>query len=639
MNLTQLFSATTFAVVGASLDPAKVGHQVLKNLSQNPKLTIYPINPKGGIILTRPVYPHLSDTPTTPEVVIIAVPAPLVEQIVDEAISLHVKAVLILTAGFSEIGASGHDLETRIVSKLQRSGITLLGPNSMGYLVPRAQVFATFGTPSFSAGHVGLISQSGAILSSLFQDFSSNGTGVSFAISIGNRGGLTELAGLEYAIKDPNTTVVAVYLESLSEPSAFLHFASRLTPQKPVYLLKGGTTTEGQHAALSHTAALATSQVLLTELCYQSGVVMVQNLEQLARVTSAAASSPYLPEKVSILTNAGGEGVILTDELSGAGLTLTPPRDLLGDATPSAYSVALKEMESDLTIDTVIALVSQQSLTDISGITAVLQKPHGHKLIFACLSGGDQLEPYRRQLKDYGVITTRYPNEIADTLVLMAKSRKYLGRQGHQTPVPVPPSKPYPRDYLELTSLLRDYGFHFPVQLLVSSDAGLEALTQLHWPLIAKSTDLTLKHKAKIGAVMKDITDPAKAALAYKHLSAWKKEVIYQEMVTSGVEVLLGVHRDPVWGWYLAVGLGGSLSDTYDDRSYTFLPASDADFKAALARTKLSTLLTPASTSLLIRSMSRLMAVALETKDLTELEINPLFVADSEVTAVDLKRS
>ncbi|MFZ2199264.1 MAG: CoA-binding protein, partial [Microgenomates group bacterium] len=312
MGLDILFNAKSFAVVGASSDESKVGHQILKNLTVNKNLTLYPINLKGGTILSLPTYPHLENTPTTPEVAIICVPLTVVEGVIDQCIKVGVGAVVLITSGFAEVGEVGKTLQTTIIKKLSEAGIALLGPNSMGYLVPSQGIYASFGPSDVSPGKVAVISQSGAMLSALFQEYASSSTGVSFALSLGNMTGYDENDALEYAMHDEQTKVIAIYLESLASPQTFLTLAAEISRSKPIFLLKGGTTKEGSQAALSHTAALATSQVLLDSLCLQSGIVQVANFEQLVRASVGASKSHYLPDNLLIVTNAGGPGVVLT---------------------------------------------------------------------------------------------------------------------------------------------------------------------------------------------------------------------------------------------------------------------------------------------------------------------------------------
>lgn len=640
MDINTLISAKVFAVVGASADDHKVGHQILRNLASNKDLTVYPINLKGGTILDLPVYGHLSDTPKPPEIVVISVPAKFVEQVIDECVSIHVKAVILISAGFAEIGEDGKLLQSRIVAKLERANIALLGPNTMGYIAPLESIYASFGPGDITLGNIALISQSGAMLSALFQEYQSAGTGISLAFSLGNRTGLSENDILTYLENDPNTKLIVIYLESIADPKRLLSIAKRITPNKPIFLLKGGVTEQGRSAAVSHTASLATSQVLLDDLCLQAGIVQVRNFEQLVRASIAVAKSTFLPENVMVITNAGGPSVVLTDEISTLGIPLvSPPLDLLGDATANDYDVAITKYSRDLTVDAIVVIVTEQAVTDMDEITRVLGKPWGKHLLFACLAGGDQMEIYRTKLKEAGVIVTRYPNEIAETLNNIMQARRYLGKKIELTDIQVTSTNKYPETFKDLAELLKKYNLMSPEMEFVSSDSQLVQIERLGWPMIAKTTSLELKHKAKIGAVIGDIVNMNMAIEAYHKLTKWNQIVLFEQKIKNGTEVILGAHNDPFWGWYMAIGMGGSLSDTYDDRAYIFLPSTIKEMENALKRTKLAQLLDDTQTSILVNSMYSLQDCIFTTASLTEIEINPLFVMQNQVIVADLKRT
>ncbi|MFZ2199811.1 MAG: acetate--CoA ligase family protein, partial [Microgenomates group bacterium] len=462
--------------------------------------------------------------------------------------------------------------------------------------------------------------------------------GVSFALSLGNMTGYDENDVLEYAMHDEQTKVIAIYLESLTSPQTFLTLAAELSHSKPIFLLKGGTTKEGSQAALSHTAALATSQVLLDSLCLQAGIVQVANFEQLVRASVGASKSHYLPDNLLIVTNAGGPGVVLTDEIIKAGIPMSrPPLDLLGDATPADFEQALSTQ--DLSLDTIVVIVTQQAVTDMAGITKVLTRKRGKHLLFVCLAGGDEQEIYRTQLKQSGVIVTRYPNEIAETLELLYKAKLAQNQAKFSSLTVAGQTRPFPISYQDTVKLLEDYDFKTPKSIIITSKSDLPKLADLTYPLIAKTTNLEIKHKGKIGAVILDLIDASTSLAAYQKLTQWGSDVVFQEKIKTGVEVLLGAHHDPVWGWYLAVGLGGSLSDTYDDRIYLFLPVDATQIRSVLHTTKLVSLLNESQTKFLIEGILKFACLVLETKGLNEFEINPLFVTKDQLIAADLKRS
>lgn len=657
MQLDNLFNAKSFAIVGASTDKTKVGHQILFNLMQNHKLEIYPVNPKGGEIEGLSVYPNLMSVPKPVDVVIIAVKAQIVPSIVDDCLSIKPKAVVIISAGFAEIGESGRHQEQLIVKLLADAGIVLLGPNTIGYVCPSKHINASFGPQEVNLGDIAIISQSGAMLSSLFSHLDSVGLGVSFALSLGNNVGLGEIEALEYAASDPNTKVVAIYLESIKDPKLLLQTARKCSASKPIFLLKGGVTDSGQLASNSHTAAKATSPVLLSALCAQAGITQISNFEQLVSSSIMSSKLAHLPENVMILTNAGGLGVTLADHLASSSLKLATissstkanlalelpelspnnPLDLLGDATPNTLHTALDILTVDHMIDLIAVLITKQAVTDLDGITQILQKPHNNHKIIICLSGGDDLLPYKQQLISAGYLVFDFPSEISESLSYLAHARKNI-LHGPTSPISNSmTAHPYPKTYTDLEQVISSLNVITPKNVIVSEEADLNKLTSLHFPLVAKTASLEIIHKLKSGGLILDIVTPDQAHASFESLKPMG-DILFQEKLPPSPEILLGAIDDPFWGWYVTVGIGGSISDTINDRAYIFDPASNLDIQKALSRTKLYTLLNSEMSHKLVMLVQQFISLVKSIHGISELEINPLFVKDPDFIAIDIKR-
>ena len=663
MDLSPLFRSSSIAVVGASRDPNKVGHQIYKNLLLNKSLHLFPINPRAEEILGTKAHISLTSVQQPIDLVIIAVPAPVVESIVDECIAKKVQTVVIITAGFAEQGKQGKSIQARIAEKLAQAKIVLLGPNTMGFIDPHRNMYASFSAERVHEGSIALISQSGAILSALFQAYDSANTGVSFAVSVGNKGGLTELECIEYAEHDEYTKIIVLYLESFSNIPLFMKHAKRVSHTKPIFLLRGGVTSEGLHAAVSHTAALATPQALLIDAAEQAGIVLLDTLEQCVRASIAASRAAFLPEHLTVVTNAGGPAVVMVDEASTSHVPLSSlssrtlsalqsvlpkiapqnPLDLLGDASSHDLDEALTILAQDPHIDAVATLITQQSVTNMDEISQVLVKPRGKKVLFASFVGGDQLDPYRKKVAQAGVIVTRYPNEIIETLRALMLARKYMLRPHQDAHIQAThrhnfPKHAYPKSFEQLQSLLAMYGLHFPQQKVITQKQEVPSLTSLSTPLIAKTTDLELKHKAQLGAVVGGVCDIGYAQTVFDHLQKWKHPVVFQEMITGGKEALIGFVLDSQFGWFMAVGIGGSMSDAIADRAYCFLPATRNEMLITVKKTRLSTILTPIQTNKFLDILEQLQTCVLATEDLKELEINPLFITEDSMIVADMKR-
>ncbi len=285
----------TVAVIGVSLEPTKVGHQIFANL-QSFEGKVYPVNPTHKQVLGVKTYPTILDIPDEIELAVIATPAATVEALVDQCIDKKIKAVIIISAGFAEDSKNGAKIQERITAKLAQNKITLLGPNTLGAINPHLKLNASFAPGSIQKGGIALISQSGALLTTIFSSFIQRRTGCSFALSLGNEAGVDVTDALEYAARDPHTKVIGLYLESIRDGRALFTACKKISKRKPIILLKGGMSDAGQRASLSHTAALATDGNLLREGAYQAGYTIVDTIEQF--VESAIFLEKILGEKV-----------------------------------------------------------------------------------------------------------------------------------------------------------------------------------------------------------------------------------------------------------------------------------------------------------------------------------------------------
>ncbi len=687
--LDALLHPKSVAVIGVSVEALKVGHQVFANLLSFPG-DVFPINPKHKKILGKKCYADLLSIPTSVDLVVICTPSATVENIVDQCIDKKVRAVIVITAGFAENGKAGKELQIRIAKKLKANGIILLGPNTLGAINPSAHLNASFAQSSIAKGSIGLISQSGAMLTTVFSQFANRRVGCSFALSLGNGAGCSATDALEYAKEDPETKIIAMYLESLPavEPIRFFALCKEISKTKPILLLKGGTTDQGQQASLSHTAALASDVTLLKEAQFQFGFTMVDTIEQffetaffldrlLAKKDQTTSS---LPSSLLILTNAGGPGVNSIDRASKAGIRLATwsaesiprfaanvprikpgnPTDLLGDATESDIQSALIFADADPLIDSILLILTPQAVTDIPGIVGMLIKTHktiSTPLVVALMTG----ELYRRELvklREADICTVEYANEGVEIFEYVTQARRAmlvdrssalmseLARQISSSPQARTGTdrRNFPlhsTNLEEVFLLLESYGLTLPHSAIVSDPKKLEELDELDptrvYPLIAKTANLGLKHKAVLGGVIKDITSKEDAAAAYDRLRKFGSKVLFQEVITDAIEVIIGCRRDPNYGTFVAVGTGGSMTNILADRSYFFLPASGKEIRATLKRTKLASLLSGTQQEQILLCMERFQYLMSEHPEIVELEINPLMVTAEVAYVADVK--
>jgi acetyltransferase len=466
-----------------------------------------------------------------------------------------------------------------------------------------------------------------------------------------------------------------MYLESFTNLPEFFAIVSQLTKEKPVFILKGGTSQQGHQASVSHTAALATNQVLLQAAAAQFGFVLVDTIEQLLSITSFLAQYHHLPENTLIMTNAGGPAVNTTDLLAATSVALAEwsatakkdltrllpqipahnPLDLLGDAQADRFEVALTIAQRDPQIDSLIIILTQQAVTDLKAITHVLIKHRGKKVIFAALVGGSELEPYRRELQAAGLLTVEYPNEAVEQLgiLALAKTRQYDHQsyqvlkkanrrtrqlqpftQSHELDLPTPQPS-----LAETFFLLRENGFKLPEYTLITQ-RNLGDLKKLQYPLFAKTANLSLLHKKDEGGVYGVVHDRAEAEQAYQALQKVGNEVLFQELIDLDHELLLGAQLDPQFGWYLSVGMGGSYTNLLADRSFIFLPATSTALGQSWRQTKAFKAIRqefPTALHQINQLLTNTQNLLLENPWVKSLEINPLVVNKKGVWAVDVK--
>lgn len=700
-GLELFFSARSVAVVGASTHREKVGYQVLNNLhtgirrasvnSKSATRKLYPVNPTATSILGYKCYPTMTAITDRVDLVIIVTPVGTVLGIIDEILAHNaalkpadrVKSVIIISAGFAETDDEGKLLQQRILMKLSLSGIRLLGPNTLGIIHTANGLNASFAQSNIPQGNLAVISQSGAMLTALFNSLVSRQAGISFAVSLGNKADISENDCLQYALKDNNTSAVIMYIESFSHLPRFFELVSRVRRIKPVIVLKGGTSSRGQAASSSHTAALATNQSLLYAASLQFGFTLVNNMEELMNVSFFLAHHRTLPNNTMIITNAGGPAVNTIDELQHAGVPLAKwssraqedlanllpnikpnnPLDLLGDADAERFKRAITIAQRDPDIESILVITTPQAVTDMHGITDQLIGAKGKKPIFVAMMGGDQLESYRSKLRESYVLCSKYANNIVEMLQVFTRINKgtflpsnytlsesltpstslnrvtvpqlhrhLAHQQGISEQFLVQPSMS------ETFSLLEKAGFKLPKHWLVRQE-NLTLLRELSYPLFVKTANLSIIHKKKMGAVYGVAHDAKEARLAFDQLVKFGNEVLYQEVLPIEDELLLGIENDPQFGVYLTVGLGGSYTNLLADRAYCFLPAPISILEKTWKQTKASQLFkqNPDVTKQILVEISRLQQFVMQHPWIKSVEINPLAVSRGQLWVADIK--
>ena len=417
MSLEKFFDPKSVAVVGASRQRGKVGHEILTGLLAGGfEGRVFPVNPKAEEIEGLRCYADLASIGEVPELVIVVVPPPAVPDVMRQCARAGVRNVIVITAGFKEVGEAGRRLEEEIVEIARRNNIRMIGPNCLGIMVPGKRLNASFGGDLPAAGQIGYISQSGALLTAILDMARANDIGFSLLVSIGNKADVDELDMIRALGAHEDTTVIAGYLENITDGNAFVREAEHISRTKPILLMKSGGTGAGAKAASSHTGSLAGSEVAYEVVFDRAGIVRCPSIKAQFEYAQAFAHQP-LPAgpKVAVITNAGGPGIMAADAVERSGLTfarfadqtvqrltaaLPPaanvhnPVDVLGDALADRYRLALEAVLADENVDAVIVLLTPQAMTQCAATAetvAEVAAAQEAKPVLACFLGAEKV--------------------------------------------------------------------------------------------------------------------------------------------------------------------------------------------------------------------------------------------------------
>ncbi len=686
-DLGPLFCPRSIAVVGASRKVGSVGHAVIRNLIQGQYAgVIYPVNPKARGILGIPCFKDLTAIPEIPDLVVIVLPALLVERVLLQAAELGTRHAVVISAGFKEIGGEGVERELRLRAIAKENGMSVLGPNCLGIINtdPTVSMNATFGRDMPPHGCLGLISQSGALCAALLDYAKGRGIGFSQFVSFGNKADLDAVDLLQFLAADEATRAIMMYVEDLADGQRFLQSAHKITHganPKPILMIKSGRTAEGAAAAASHTGSLAGSDELYNALFKQSGVFRVTTVAELFDLAEAF-SDPTLPagDRTAIITNAGGPGIMATDACIRNQLTLSKfreytkksllfqmptvgsiknPVDVIGDARHDRYRAALDAVTADDGVDQVLVIVTPQTMTDVTQIAEVIgeTKEFCNKPVCACLMGLEDVSAGVEILqKKFGVPTFAFPENAMQALAAKSDFGKWVrskvtdyGKFDVDRDAVVglfDQERAAGRSQLiELKALeaLSHYGFPtVAYQLASTADEAVEAAEKIGFPVVMKIAGPKILHKTDVGGVELNLREADEVRLAYDKMMASVRQsmgddieiwgVLIQQMLERGKEVILGVTRDERFGPVLMFGLGGIYTETFRDVSFRLAPIRENSARVMIHEIRSRKLLEgvrgePASdTEAIIDCLLRLSQFVTENPQIRELDINPLLV-------------
>lgn len=692
-QLQALFEPSNVAVIGASARPGSVGQAVFRNLLLNGFTgTVYPVNPSRGSIMGVKAYPAVTDIDDPVDMAVLVIPAAAVPEALDQCARKGVHGAVVISAGFKETGAAGKALEDRILAQARDAGIALLGPNCLGLINtdPAVSLNASFARTMAQPGNIAFMSQSGALCTSILDYASQHKIGFSKFISFGNKADVDENDLLRYLGKDPHTQVILMYVEDLSHGLDFIHIAREITSEqetcKPILALKSGRTEEGARAAASHTGSMAGTDEVYDAVMAQGGVLRVETVQELFDYAMAFANQPMpRDDRVAIVTNAGGPGIMATDACVRQGLHLAQlspdvqqvlqtalpaaasiknPVDVLGDARHERYQATLEAVLGDAATDGVIVILTPQNMTDIEaiaqGISALNLKYD--KPILASFMGGTDVAAGVAILRRNGVPHYPFPEGAARVFKAMRTYRRWLERERTEERIFEVDRASVQRVFArarqegrtrlpetEAMEVLKAYGFPVLRSGLVARREDLERVCDhVGYPLVMKIASPDILHKTDIGGVELDIADLESARKVFDRMLTVAREhhpdaaiwgVNVQQMAHKGREVILGSTRDPRFGPIVMFGLGGIYTEALQDVTFRLAPLRQLSARNMLEQIRGRKILEgfrgepPADLDAVQECLERLSQLLIEFPVIEELDINPL-IAYAEGAAV-----
>lgn len=667
------------AVIGASHTPGKVGYEILHNLIRAGfKGEIVPVNPAGGEVLGKTLYKDLKLYKGTIDLSIIAVPRKFVKSTIESSIAAQAKGVIVITAGFKETGEEGAKLENEIAEVCKSAGVRMLGPNCLGMINTEYNLNASFASQMPSQGGISVVSQSGALCTAILDWASGRGVGLAKLLSIGNKADLDETDFLSVLAADGQTKVIACYLESITQGDEFLKAAEAAAFTKPVVVLKVGTSVAGVKAASSHTGSLAGADIAYGAAFRRAGVIRAENFESLFDAAMAFSMQPVpRGNRVAIITNAGGPGIMAADAAENAGLDIQPlpdnlagelksklppaasvgnPIDVLGDADPERYGLALEVAQAAENIDAVVVILTPQAMTDAVGTArAISRHIKDGKPVLASFMGGHDVMEARRELCNLKIPDYPSPDRAVSALSAMSTysawrrrpprvvTRFAVNRRRVERVIARHERSGRPEvGEVEAKEILAAYDFDVPDgRLAVTADEAVSIAEHIGYPVAMKISSPDILHKSDIGGVKLNLSNPQQVRDAFDLMmlriskrapDAQIDGAYVEEMASKGREIIIGMSRDPQFGPMLMFGLGGIFVEVMKDVTFHLAPITADEAMQMLLGTRSYALLKGArgqaavDITSIANGLQRISQLVTDFPQIAELDINPFMV-------------
>ena len=696
--LDAIFQPRNVAVIGATENVGTVGRTVLWNLISSPfGGTVYPVNPKRPSVLGIKAYPSILDVPDKVDLAVIVTPATAAPGIMAQCVEAGVKGVIIISAGFKEIGPAGVELERQVLEQARRGGIRLIGPNCLGVMNAHNGLNATFATTIARPGNIGFISQSGALCTAVLDWSLRENVGFTSFVSIGSMLDVGWGDLIYYLGDDPRTNAIVIYMETIGDARSFISAAREVALSKPIIIIKPGRTEGAAKAAASHTGSLTGSDDVLEAAFRRCGVLRVNTIAELFYMAEVLSKQPRPSgPHLTIVTNAGGPGVLATDALITNGGELTElskeandtlntflpaawsrnnPVDILGDAPPDRYAKALEVCAKDPSSDGMLVILTPQAMTDPTQ-TAEALKPYAQSLgkpVIASWMGGSDVAAGEAILNKANIPTFAYPDTAARMFDYMWQYTRNL-QSLYETPrTQVDVSEDTPDRALaeQIINKVRDSGrtilteyeskmllkaYHIPTVetiVAITEAEAVKAADKIGYPVVLKLNSETITHKTDVGGVQLNLRDAEAVKRAYNLIKTSVGEkvgaehfggVTVQPMVKlDGYEVILGSSIDPQFGPVLLFGSGGQLVEVYKDSALALPPLTTTLARRMMEQTKIFKALKgvrgrkSVDLGALERMMVQFSTLVAEQDLIREIDINPLLASPDQLVALDAR--
>ncbi len=679
--LNNFFNPRSIAVIGASSNKKKLGYGMLRNiLDHGYRGKVYPVNLKYNKVQGIKAYASVLDIKQRIDLAVIVIPARAVNFVLTECGKSKIKNVIIISAGFREIGKEGNVLEQEMREIAKKYEINILGPNCLGILDSTSNLNASFAEGMVQKGSIGFISQSGAICTGMLDWANLNNVGFSRFVSMGNKAMISEIELLEFFKTDKKTKAVLAYLESIERGKEFMKVAAELAKIKPLFIIKPGTSKASCEAMKSHTGALANKEEAVKVAFSQAGIVRVNNLEELFNVAKLLSRYDSLDsDKIAIITNAGGPGVISTDEVEDNGLKMAifkkktldifkkrlpreanihNPVDVIGDAKADRYEIAIETLLADENVGGIISILTPQKTTEIKKTANALVKfsKKSSKPVLASFIGGVSIENEVKMLNKSFLAFYNYPLQAALSLGKLWQYKKakkdaanYLNILDADRSKPDNKEKVLSKkmDFIGSLDILKSYKIPIVKSLLAKNPSqAIKLAEEIGYPVALKISSNKISHKTEVGGVKINVNSDLEVKKyfdqASKKLGAKLDGIIIQPMI-KGAEIILGVKKDENFGHLIMFGLGGVFTEITKDISFRIAPINKNEALKMIREIKSFKILDgyrnlpKANIDSIADSLVGLSDLVSDYTEIKELDINPLIVTEKKCFAVDVR--